>query len=236
MTKHKSHQGHPNPFKRTDRNTEMQRLRASGASLQGIADIYGISRERVRQLVGNTGYLVARTQRRNLENLSGSDLEKLTRDEAMQKYKKSCGWGIAQKLGNIHHVNNGLGNKAEELVNQKLIDVGISNRMMGFKKSYDIQLDNGLRIDVKSAKIPQKSPSQRDISPVYNIHNIKQGQDCDFFIIVLPAGFDDPTPQFFIVPSSHFYHTQSIKVTYPGTKRKVWIEEYHNRFDLLNYT
>ena len=40
------------------RTKEMKRLRhVLKWSLQKIADLYGISRERVRQLIGNTGYI-----------------------------------------------------------------------------------------------------------------------------------------------------------------------------------
>jgi hypothetical protein len=42
---------------KTERNKEIYNLRAKGYKLQEIANVYGISRERVREIVGNTGWV-----------------------------------------------------------------------------------------------------------------------------------------------------------------------------------
>jgi hypothetical protein len=41
----------------SDKKDELRTLRQNKKSLQEIGDIYGVSRERVRQLIGNTGYI-----------------------------------------------------------------------------------------------------------------------------------------------------------------------------------
>ena len=59
---------------------QMQAMRCNGRTLQEIADAHGISRERVRQLIGNTGQVAFEARRRLYEqnkHLSNSELAAL---------------------------------------------------------------------------------------------------------------------------------------------------------------
>jgi hypothetical protein len=221
------------PFKKTERNEKILQMRLSGMTLQEIADVFHVSRERIRQLAGNLGYWANEVQKRNLAQLPDEELLNLTTAEARAKYTRLCGCGIIKKMATVHHKNNCQGSKAEEIVSKKLKSIGLDNALMGWHNPYDILLNNGYCIDVKAPSIPQHAPSQKDISPKYAINHLKNGKDCDFFILVLPTDFDDPTLQYFVVPSVRFKSLQAAKVTYPGKRKAVWIERYHNRFDLL---
>lgn len=54
-------------IQRNERIEKMLELRDQGYSLRAIGEMNGISRERVRQLIGNTGFAVTRTLREDAE-------------------------------------------------------------------------------------------------------------------------------------------------------------------------
>jgi transcriptional regulator with XRE-family HTH domain len=214
--------------KSPSRTKEMQHLRYQEKwSLQQIATKFGVSRERVRQLIGNSGKGLV-TERQNtiynkFKHLTNKALGKLLGVQAgtvMRDYRN----------GERHEIEGGVlkvGVEAEILVSKKLSSLGIRNTLMPHHHPFDILLGNGTRIDVKSSR-PQNN--SKTISPLYNFSTKKQIKKdfCDFFILFL---FGEN--QFFIVP---FKDAKTlIRFCYPKTnkgRQSKW-NQYHNRFDLL---
>jgi hypothetical protein len=197
-------------------------------SLERIATKYGISRERVRQIIGNSGHLVQSRQRRIYEenkHLSNSRLS-----DAMGVVIGSL---YHYRSGERHEIDEGgkgggqkAGAEMEDLVSKKLHSIGIDNTLMPHQHPFDILLQNGKRVDVKStdpAAISRNSPIYSFTTGTY-----RKGNYCDFLILVLR----DVT-EYFVVPIDDAKGI--IRFCWPETsfgKKSKWLR-YHNRFDLL---
>lgn len=207
------------------RKKEMLRLRhEEGLTLQEIGSKFNLSRERVRQIIGNTGKDFMAKQA--LKNIGIENLENMTsKDVSLVDGTKTL---IRKIHGKIHHKNFGGGSEAEDLVSKKLTDMGFKNKQMHFLCSYDIELDNGTRIDVKHTAYNEgKILSQGYAGPTYQFRNMKYGKDCDFFICVVS------NEEWFIIPAGKI-RTNDIRIPWPqcGKKPSKW-HKYINDFDLL---
>lgn len=196
--------------KQTERNQEMWKLRhVKGWTLDEIGTKYGISRERVRQIIGNTGrdFLTMWTRQKiesgftlpstfeSLWDLRGSVRE--WRKE-WAKHRHTAKGGLA-RLGQIF----------EELASFILAENKIPNKLMTYRCPYDIQTESGLRIDVKVSHMNvQKLKSQMVTHPTYQLPEMKSGKDCDFFFVFIPD-VDEPSGYtYFIIPAHEFHHMQ----------------------------
>jgi hypothetical protein len=215
-----------------ERKDDMVAYRNTGATLQQIATIYNLSRERVRQIIGNTGrdfrYKLTR------EWAKGVDMTVMTSEEI----KKLPGMitALTKMCGEIHHKNNGLGDKTEELAHQILLSKGIANERMPFGCPYDILTDTEIKIDVKHSEYNiQNCPSQRYVKPTYQMAHIKQGADCDYFFVMIK----DDTMEFgyavFIIPSrkAPLGLDSRIRIPWPPSSKPSKWHQYLNRYDLL---
>lgn len=213
--------------KLTERNKEMMRLRLEkGKSLQEIADIYGITRERVRQIVPDTGknFITKWTEHKIDEyDLSAcKDINELP--GAITVWRKL--WGKhrhAAKSGSVK-----IGQEYEQKASDILSSMGLSNKLMPNRHPFDILLDNGLRVDVKHSDCDVSDfPTQNCASPTYSIANMKYGEDCDFFIVFVSDAV-------FVIPASEV-KVDRIRIPYPQTGRKPskWTQ-YKDRYDLLS--
>lgn len=218
-----------------DRIQEMRRQRfEEKLTLQEIADLHGgISRERVRQLIGNTSELIQVTPAKTRKNwivygenkhLSNSKLRSIMGigQGRLFNYRKS------EKIR--HDVEGGsikIGYEAENLASKKLFSIDIKHTLTPTSHSFDILLENGSRVDVKSSN-PMNS--SKCVSPEYTFKTGKytKGDYCDFLILVLRD-----VKEFFVVPTKKAGGI--IRFCWPGPdhgKRSKWLE-YYNRFDLL---
>lgn len=214
-----------------ERNKEIKRLRLEeGKSLQEIAEIYGVSRERIRQIVPDTGntFLSKWTESKvgeydlsqyhNIHDLPGS----------LSVWRKI--WGKYR-----HNAKSGtveIGQQFENMASSILYEMGFKNTLMPNHHPFDILLDNGKRIDVKHSDFDiSYMESQRCASPTYRISNTKYGKDCDFFFVFIPY---ENQYVHFVIPSSKIT-TSDIRIVFPsmGRKPSKW-SEYLYRFDLLN--
>lgn len=111
-----------------------------------------------------------------------------------------------------------IGRSWEVWASDELASKGYPNTLMPIKYPYDIILNNGTTIDVKST------------SKRFN------GQ-WSFFINNLPAISDylfcviGPTQDVFIIPTNAIPNTFSIQIKWPSNKL---YSEYHNNFAILN--
>ena len=170
------------------RNKEMLRLRnKKQMSLQEIASIYGITRERVRQIIGNTGRDIQKykTERRNR---SIREATQKTNNQLAEETGLPA-WIITKARGGTHHAVEpdsliGRGQEAEHFVADKLSELGIANELMPLKRPFDILVRGELRIDVKHARGTVKT-SPKIKSPQYCFRDNKKGGGCDFFVCVI---------------------------------------------------
>ncbi len=214
----------------TDMNrvNKMKQMRNSGKSLQEIADVYSISRERVRQIIGNTGKSFLRTFAvAKLKSVEYSF--DTTRDDIKNNIKRFKGMFL-KKLATIPHKIKSVGQDAEIIVSEKLKDLGLENSLMRTGYIFDILLDNGIKIDVK-ASYKKGYTSKKQKSGMYSFHVQKQrkGDYCDFFICYIPDH-----NIFFVIPNCEINYVESLYIPWPITSRN-WTPwaEYKDRFDLL---
>lgn len=217
-----------------DRNDEMRALRYQhGWKLQAIADKYGISRERVRQIIGNTGFInqqddaTARWAKRERRAARKAEKKQRLLDEIRSpENTHRTNTELAEMLGvraqiiadnraDLWHVVEpnswvGVGQEWETWVSNRLTTLGIGHRMMPPSHPFDILLDNGLAIDVKSTSCKMGFGGPETPFRVV-LRNYSRGV-CDFLIAVIrehETAFIVPTeqlPKYFI---SLYLHTTS---------------------------
>lgn len=214
---------------KTQRNEEMKKLRAQGKTLIQIAKKFSVSRERVRQVVGSSGKSFIRTYITNNINVD----ESMTVQDVDKLFE---GWGkgiLIEKIRKIHHKavsgNAAKGEESEARVSQKLAEHGIKNRLMPLGHSYDIELENGKRIDVKSAHIKNVT-SKAQKHEMYRFRTrTDEKNDCDFFICHIV-----PHDAFFVIPKHEVSGSGFLYIAYPESGRSwsKWLD-YKDRFDLL---
>lgn len=168
-------------------------------TLREIGEHFSISRERVRQLIGNTGRkptpsreeiekqlnTLPENKRREYMIRAGIKMSTLRRLKVQTRFPIIG--GTAEK-----------GQIAESMISKKLSDAGINNELMSTHNKYDI-LANGHRIDVKSCYAPLASPSLYIADGSQNwrfsIGKKKRGKYADFFILLIV-----PLMQTYVVP------------------------------------
>lgn len=209
---------------RTVRKKEMEYLRFDKLlTLAQIGEIYGISRERVRQLIGNTGKdfigKIRKQQVFELPNLTNNELaEKLNLSyETVCKYRSGTRHAIEKNC------NCYVGAQAEEIVSKKLIKHKIPNKLMPANHPFDILLDNGIKIDVKSRK---PVPDAKGIFH-YQIdkNKTKNKPQPDFYALVI-------NNDVYFIPGSFGGSCIAIPVTPVYITGKKW-NIFKNNFDSL---
>jgi len=197
-------------------------------TLQEIGNYWKITREMVRQIVGNSGagYKQKRLEEAvsRLTNKTNEQVKELLgiSTASVAKYRRNTRHAIAS--GNLE-----MGTRWEEIVSKILLDNGIRNKLMPHMHQFDILLDNGKRVDVKAASKPLNPPSAKG-SPffVFGTKKPRRGNYCDFFICVVVETVD-----LFIIPFDEA-PKDMIRLTWPKNKKPSKYYQYHNRFDLLN--
>lgn len=164
---------------------EMNRLRfVEKMTLQEIADKYQLSRERVRQIIGNTG-AGYKFRRRIKIALNHPELTNSQISEQLGvNYKTVSTYRSRQR----HAIEDGFVKKgvdSEERVSEKLNNLGIEHKLMPLQHPFDIQLANGKRIDVKSAYKKMHPKSQRYDYYSFGIEKTRRGNYADFFILYI---------------------------------------------------
>lgn len=223
----------------TERNQEMWRLRfVEGWKLREIGKWAGISRQRVQQIIGDSGkdFLSIWTQRKidsgsyvlpkNVEELD--DLK-----GAKRVWQKE--WGRHR-----HRAKGGpakFGQDYEEAASQILSENGIENKLMNYRCPYDIDC-SGIRVDVKvTTHDVSKIKSQNCQYPTFQLPEMKSGKDCDFFFVFIPDNEEVSGFTYFVIPSKEFHHlAHGSRPRIPwrpvSQKPSKW-HTYHKRIDLI---
>lgn len=214
------------------RREKMMQLRFDERlTLAEIGQEFGISRERVRQIIGNTGYVLSEVLEERNEEIRSS----ISATPALaKKYGLSEGRVSVIRSGRNYHLiasgNRRKGEIAERYVNWALNKNGISNELMPTGHPFDILALDKVRIDVKGAFTASKTKDYA--SPLWRFHigKNRRGKYCDMFICVI---WD--TKECFIIPDSVLKRDQgNIYFCWP-TKRPTMgkYQKYLNRWDLI---
>ena len=208
----------------------MYQMRLGGKTLAEVAREFGITKERVRQLLKSYGLKTAGcvSGYRRATILSSP---KETNNELSKKVGLSASAVCHYRRG-IRYETNRAGADVENYISDVLTKNKIPNKQMTHNFEYDILLADGTRIDVKSTSVSSKV-SRFMKNPLFRFavrKNVKPNS-CDFFICVLPS------MEFFVIPNSEIANVESVYISWPKPKRS-WAKwhEYYNRLDLLDST
>ena len=213
----------------------MKQLRGKNWTLQEIADKYKLSRERVRQIVGNSNYKSAKTKRLK-KAIRAPESDAMTNDELAKKLGVNT-HTVSSHRGDRRHaikrgskvVNNGI--DAEVWLRDKLTSLGFSAVLMPYGHKYDMLVNESVRVDVKKATKTWNPPSMAGkIGKAWRFAINNGHDDCDLFICI--TGKND----IFIIPSTVIPKKQRHIVFCFPTKRPQLgkYQKYHNRFDLID--
>lgn len=231
--KQRSDKGSRRSAEQLERICEMRKLRDNGATIQSIANIYGISRERVRQLIGNTGYAASAVTKSERQKIVDSNKD-LTTPELAEKL------GITAKniSRNYHHPVSGdgtaaRGNRAEVRAAEILRHNGFMPELMPLHHPFDILVNGIVRVDVKAAYTPLSSPSivAKLVNPMWRF-NVKKytRHKCDiYFCLIMETG------DIFVIPSKDIPETMhGLSFCYPTDRPELskW-QNYQDAYDLI---
>ena len=198
-------------------------------TLQEIGDLFGITRERVRQIIGNTGF-IAKT---DIDKAVEFADPKLTVEELAAKagvQRKSASFAFAKM--NMRHSVSGSGAvkkgfDSENAVCSILECAGFCCEKQTYGTDFDILINGTIKVDVKSAYTPKTSPSLKNINPTYRF-DCKNGKQADFYIFYVVD-----TNDIFVVPMAAV-KSNHVVFTWPTARPEIGkYQKYHNRFDLL---
>ena len=220
-----------------ERRQDMINLRyVLGWTLQKIAERYGLSRERVRQIIGNSGHIAIKTTDRLKDEEFLQQTANLTNEELAKMLGLSMNT-VSQYRGDIRHaIKEGdhpayRGAIIEDRVSEILNKKGIQNELMPFRNGFDILALDIVRIDVKSAYKNWDPPSSNFVSPLWRFKiqgNAIKRRGTDFY-----ACFIVPTEEIFIIPSDVIPDTREyIAFCWPTTrptmsKYQKYLDAYH---------
>lgn len=218
----------------TARTDEVRRLRYDQKwTLAEIGKKFGISRERVRQVLGNTGYGFKRSVEKeiainspDLTTAELADILEVTKS-AVAAYRK----GIRHKIDLASKV--GVGSLWEERAAERLNSLGYATELQTHGRPFDILVNGKCRVDVKVCLKQRQSPSlSRTKNPLWGFSLRVDHADVDFYIFVI-----EPTEDFFVVPVAETpvaKYKPSVRFAWPTSMPTLGkYQKFHNRFDLI---
>lgn len=227
------------PQEEFERNQEMWKLRyVYGWSNTKIGNKYGITRERVRQVIGNTGSMFRRKWTENLKNSGKIDTSHIHHSEidAVLPGIKAVwkeGWSAERHIAKSGFLK--VSQEFEERAIQILYANGIMGQIMPSRHPYSILTDSGIRVDVRVTNTDvSKFKTQNCVYPTYQVPNLDSWNECDFFFIFVPEGIDYT---YFVIPShevSGMAKSSRIRIPWPkiGKKDSKW-HKFHQKIDFL---
>lgn len=218
-----------------ERDEEIKRLRfEEGLTLESIAERYDLSRERIRQIVGNTGHLAHEKWREEFNEIASDPM--ITNHQLANMFDRSLtaiakhreGWHMVEGDNNV-----ALHTEIVYHVYQVLESLGMDAELMPLHGDYHILVGGKIRISVRASKgvIP---PSQegRLVNPQYHFHIRKypDREHIHFFILVA-----HDVGEMFIVPSSVIpRHQNEIGMTWPTERPEIGkYQKYRDQFSLI---
>ena len=199
-------------------------------TLQMIGDKFGVSRERVRQIIGNTGngYKSKRTRR-----IARSMLDKT--NEEVAKIAGVSDSRISSYRSDIRHAVEpnspiGVGVEWEEWAAETIEANGYSATLMPIHHPFDILVDNSVRVDVKYRNDSKLPPSQVNyVNPKWTFAT--KGKHNRYDILFCITYYKDV----FVIPTNAIPEGRlDVSFCFPTTRPEIGkYQQYHNRYDLL---
>lgn len=210
---------------------EMMRLRFDERkTLEEIGREFNISRERVRQIIGNTGYILREELEIRNEKISSSNE---TTPALAKKYGLTESRISTIRNGTHHLIEGGYrqkGEMVERFVSQMLLENGIHNELMPTSHPFDILALNNVRVDVKGAFKTTCTGELKSPQWHFCLQKGKRGQYCDVFVCVVWK-----TKDCFIIPDSVLSkNQQDLFFCHPTLRPEIGkYQKYLNRWDLI---
>ena len=218
-----------------ERKAEMLRLRFEEKwTLSEIGELFGVTKERVRQIIGNTG---GKDRKRKIKPEILARNESILSSTELTNQELSDKFGISKtRIGVIRgktrhaieeNCNSKYGADAENVVASKLTVLGFKTELMPHKHPFDILIENFVRVDVKST-YKQRRKNKTYLYYSFSVRKNSR-QKCDFYVCYI-----HPLDKFFVIPALEIPPQRSmITVSYPPKKREGRYIQYLDRFDLL---
>lgn len=220
-----------------ERKSLMLIMRGSGLTLQEIGDRFDLSRERVRQIIGNTGRRVVTDYKRDviLANLT-TPIQTLSEqtgisESVIRHYSKGFRRPLVESDGCVH-----VGEAGEVWVNDHLNSLGFNSRLTRHRHNHYDLIVNGYKVDVKTTKTPWSPPTilERAVSPAwrFNIRCGKGRPPIDFYICVINH---ETKQDVFVIPYGAIsIPRQHLTFCWPTTRPEIGkFQKYYERYDLL---
>lgn len=198
-------------------------------TLQEIGDTFGISRERVRQIVGNSDrrHLAAERIRDEVKSVP-----ELTNSEISSVLGISTATVSKLRHGQRYAIDNddcslAIGVQKENEYAKKLSEMGMEVELMPYGEKFDA-IVNGHRVDFKFCATPNVPAGSVNPSWRFNTKNNSR-KNCDFYFCI--TANDDV----FIIPSDKIPQKMNQLVfSYPAKHQSTgkW-QKFLNRYDLL---
>lgn len=209
-----------------------------GWPLNRIGKKFGISRERVRQIVGNTGRVESVEKNDLITDIKAAeygttDAELATELGVPVSTISRHRAGMARRISNENSKGR-IGQIWEEWTADMLTKMGMACQLMPPKnRGYDL-LVNGFQVDVKVARSGGISPSLqgRMVNPAYSFgtNKIEGEEPIDFYCFIIAESEDMFIVPYGAVPSG----TIQVRFCWPTARPTMGkYQKYHNRFDLL---
>jgi len=195
------------------RAQEMLHLRKEDfLSLREIGEKYGISRERVRQIIGNNSLDEWVTPFMRYFKFH-PDTSQYTNTELARELNCNVATVNKYRRGQIHlceseRINTSL--KWVGWASNKLFELGMPNRIMFFHSPYQLHAYNNAKIIVCVAATPRSAPSLRNTSPQWGFSVRANERKADFFFLVIA-----PYEAVFIIPYDKIHNTERVAFCYP---------------------
>lgn len=223
-----------------ERNQEMWRLRhIEGWSLPAIGKKFGVSRERVRQIIGNTGKFFRREWTEKIKSSGRYSLQHYHFSEIKHLPGVSKVW--QEDWSSHRHDSKGgyvrVGQEFEELAYSILKENGIDGTLMPNRFPYSILTDKGVKIDVHVGNTNTALfKSQHNTTPTWRVPNIRYENDFDFLMAFIPEGYGYT---YFVIPHeflSSIKRTNNIRIPWPKISEDYYHSkwhQFHKRIDLI---
>jgi hypothetical protein len=197
-------------------------------TLREIGEHFNISRERVRQIIGNTGHdYVAERTKAKIENSTEATPD-------LAERLGLCTATISRYRNNHHDISGGSAMKgeiAEKYVSDKMASLGIENELMPIGHSFDLLVNDKIRVDIKASyKTSATSPNYKSPQWHFCIQTDTRGKYCDYFVCVIWK-----TKDCFIIPFDEIgVGRKDLWFCYPTKRPNIGkYQKYHERWDLL---
>jgi transcriptional regulator with XRE-family HTH domain len=206
--------------------SEVKYLRFNqGWTLRKIGEKFGVSRERVRQLLGNTGFYS-----HNLRKEFVLSNPQMTNSELREILNVSDS-SLSLIRGRQHHATNTKGVLCEDWTSETLVSLGYVSEPQSARAPFDILVNHIARIDVKSSLHKFFPHGVKNPVRKFNVGVGNKRSDCDFYFCVMSDTLD-----YFIIPSASVPDTrQFISFAWPDfyCAKSNW-RLYYQRWDLLD--